>query len=612
MKHANKTGWPTRVLRNTLSAAVVALASLSGSTAHESEQYTLPIGRDFADLGPYLSRIVHGVLIDSATEVNGAIRQAIDTQQPRQRIAELQSPEYLAGVVWEQFFIAIPTNELLDVALLSQAVTDQYPGLVTMYRPTVSIYDDPLLVIDISKFVRTFFRAGTVNVNGTLFGTDKLIHFINVGKIYHAKFETRVRQGQPEDQATQAAIRSAARNPLTSEDGMLGMFTTGIHSNGDLAADYAGMQFYRNLTTPVKIGARQLPPMLVRDGEYWRVQARADSDFFTAFVTPHWNETLNPNRYARYFSSRLRVLVRDRCPDALDYYRDEQGRPRTAEQFEAIAKELSTYYGVNYGHASNSSPVSISTACFGGNSGAASTNAAAPVSDTLGRSPLWWAARRGDAAAIESGPPAAVNATDADGETALHAAVRAGSPRATRALLAAGANPNSAARYGTTPLMLSALAGQPEVAAALLQGGADPNRRDLFGQTPLLAASASGHELVALLLLEHRADPQLADDAGNTPLHLAARRGESAVVSALLAHGADIRARNGKAATARDEAARSGHAAVVDALRADSHGRLAMSSESASGKAADAETDEDMRLNEPPRDPAGAPVSVSQ
>lgn len=611
MEHKNKISGLSRVARAALSAVGITLASLSGAAAHESEQYTLPIGRDFADLGPYLSRIVYGVLTDAAAQTNDAIGQAINSEQSKQRIAELQSPEYLAGVVWEQFFIAIPTNELLDVSLLSQAVTDQYPGLVTMYRPTVSIYDDPLLVIDLTKAVRTFFRAGTINVNGTLFGTDKLIHFINVGKIYHAKFETRVRQGQPADQAAQAAIKSAARNPLTSEDGVLGMLTTGIHSNGDLAADFAGMQFYRNLATPVKIGSRELPPMMVREGAYWRVQARPDSDFFTAFITPHWNEVLNPNRYARYFSSRLRALIAARCTDALDYYRDEQGRPRTAAQFEAIARELSTYYGVNYGYATNSSPVNLNTACFGRAEAASASPATqattVPAAATLGRSPAWWAARRGNAVPIESTSPAGVNAADADGETALHAAVRAGSPTAARALLAAGANPNSATRYGTTPLMLSALVGRPDVATELLQGGADPNLRDLFGQSALVVATARGNASVALVLLENRADPQLADDAGNTPLHFAARRGDPMIVSALLAHGADRRAINSRAATARDEAATSGHAAVADVLRSDSPGRVAMSSDGAV-----AELDDDPQLSEPLRDPAPAATSVLQ
>ena len=80
--------------------------------------------------------------------------------------------------------------------------------------------------------------------------------------------------------------------------------------------------------------------MLVRDGPYWRVQAQPDSDFFTVFITPHWNEVLNPNRYARYFSARLRTLISQRCPDALDHYRDEHGRLRSAAQFDAIARDL--------------------------------------------------------------------------------------------------------------------------------------------------------------------------------------------------------------------------------------------------------------------------------
>ena len=76
-----------------------------------------------------------------------------------------------------------------------------------MYRPTVSIYDDPLLVIDLTKVVRTFFRAGTVSVGGTLFGTDKIIHFINVGRIYHAKYQTRVKRALPSKQPSSRRSR---------------------------------------------------------------------------------------------------------------------------------------------------------------------------------------------------------------------------------------------------------------------------------------------------------------------------------------------------------------------------------------------------------------------
>ena len=71
-----------------------------------------------------------------------------------------------------------------------------------------------------------------------------------------------------------------------------------------------------------------MPPMLVRDGEYWRLNAHVqpDSDFFTVFITPHWNEVLNPNMYGFTSRARLRAIVRTRCADVLDWYRDEHGR----------------------------------------------------------------------------------------------------------------------------------------------------------------------------------------------------------------------------------------------------------------------------------------------
>jgi hypothetical protein len=576
-------------------AAVLACVSLTCTApalAHESEQYTLPAGRDFADLGPYFTRILYDAVVGATAETNAEIEQAVRAGSSPSRLEELQSADTIAGKVWEHIFLALPTNELLDATLITEPVQSQYPGLVTMYRPTVSIYDDPLLVIDLTKAVRTFFRSGTVSAGGTVFGTDKIIHFINIGRIYHGKYETRIKRGLPEQEAIKSAIASTSRNPLTSEDGVLGMLTTGIVSNGDLAADYAGLMFYRNLTETVHIGPRTLPPMLVRDGPYWRLQIEPDSDFFVAFITPHWNEVLNPSKYARYTSGRLRALIRERCPDALAWYRDPRGQLRGRAQFEAIERELSTYFGADYGHESNpASPVTIADACFpksGGAevaSGAANATdratpsaaasaradapvAAAPAGSVLGRTPLWWAARVGDAAQVRALAPtrAEIDGADFDGETPLHAATRAGSAAAVSELLSRGADPNRAALYGVTPLMLATVQGRTEVATLLLTAGADPNARDLFGKTALHDAVLRGNSRLTHALLERGADPRLADDAGNTALHLAARRGNDKVVAILLARGADTSARNNAGATPRDEANRRGHVHTAQRL----------------------------------------------
>ncbi len=552
-------------LSATLAAALAGtLLLLPGSpaVAHESEQYTLPSGRQFADLGPWLTRVVHGAVAGAANETNTAIAQAIETGQSEKRIAELQSSDFIAGKVWEYLFAAIPTNETLDATLISQPVQSQFPGLVTMYRPTVSIYDDPLLVIDLTKAVRTFFRAGSIDVGGTVFGTDKLIHFINIGRIYHEKYERRLARGMTDAAATQSAIESTSRNPLLSEDGVLGMLSTGIHSNGDLAADFAGLRFYINLTRPIRIGPREMPPMLTRDGPYWKVRVQPDTDFFTAFITPHWNEVFNPNKFVRYASGRLRSGVRDRCSGAVDWYRDEHGRLRDPAQFNTIARELSTYYGEDYGHESNEkSAVTIGDVCFAkaavvpadvqsnvksistdearpnrvSISDGGTTAAAAQKHDAFGRTPLWWAARKGNADEVQrlAANRSDVTSPDADGETPLHAATRAGSTSAVAVLLANGAEPNAAALYGVTPLMLAAMSSRTEVAEALLRTGAQPNARDVFGKTALHDAALRGNSQLARLLLSHGADPLIADNAGNTALRLAEQRGDAQMLTAL-------------------------------------------------------------------------------
>jgi hypothetical protein len=534
-----------RLAAATLLAAV--LLPMPPAAAHESEQYSLPIGRDFADLGPYLTQIVHGAIVDAVAQTNDAIAEAIANGEPPRKIEELRSGVHIASKVWEFIFVAIPANELLDLALASEPVKARYPGLVTMYRPPMSIYDDALLVVDLTKAVRTFFRAGSISAGGVLFGTDKLVHFINIGRIYHAKYAERIDRGLTEEAAMRSAIESTGRNPLTSESGVLGTWSTGIYSNGDLAADYAGLLFYRNLSEPVRIGPRTLPPMLERDGPYWRVAVRPDSDFFTAFITPHWNEVLNPNRFVGYTAGRIRSQVGERCADALDWYRERHGRRRTQQQFEAIARDLTTFYGDYYGHRSNrDNRVTIASVCFRGQDGttpeaaASGTVAGAPDVDRFGRNGLWWAARDGDAGLVRQLASAGgdVDAADIDGETPLHAAVRAASAASASELIARGADPNRAALYGVAPLLLAAMNGRTDVGLVLLRTGADPNARDLFGRTALHASVQRGDAVLTRALLERGAEPLLADDAGSTPLQLARARGDEAIAELLRRHGA--------------------------------------------------------------------------
>ncbi|MCA9753909.1 MAG: ankyrin repeat domain-containing protein [Gemmatimonadetes bacterium] len=220
-------------------------------------------------------------------------------------------------------------------------------------------------------------------------------------------------------------------------------------------------------------------------------------------------------------------------------------------------------------------------------------------------------------------------ASDVDGITPLHVAVRRGAPSLTEQLLGddgewvgparahrdtsavarledepvlltlidAGANPDAADALGRTPLhdaaergvdwavralldagaQVNALdhdratplhrAASSAVATRLLDAGADPDLRDRDGRTPLHAAIGAGRTDVVELLLDRGASPAAVDVDGRTPLHLAAGSGQGLVVDRLLDLGADPAARDEAGRTPLDDAQSGDHSLVVQRLK---------------------------------------------
>ncbi|PYS38211.1 MAG: hypothetical protein DMG14_18505, partial [Acidobacteria bacterium] len=153
-------------------------------------------------------------------------------------------------------------------------------------------------------------------------------------------------------------------------------------------------------------------------------------------------------------------------------------------------------------------------------------SAAVPVS-------LIEAVKAGDAQAVRAilKQRADVNASEADGMTALHWAVRANDMDTMQLLLRSGANAKAANRYGVTPLSLAATNGNAAMIEALIKSGADPNAALPEGETVLMTAAlvARGANVNAREKWQEE-----------TALMFAAAENNAAAVKVLVEAGADM------------------------------------------------------------------------
>jgi ankyrin repeat protein len=125
--------------------------------------------------------------------------------------------------------------------------------------------------------------------------------------------------------------------------------------------------------------------------------------------------------------------------------------------------------------------------------------------------------------------PARASEHAPDGFTPVALAAFFGQPAAVKALIAAGADVNAAAK---NPLKVAALhaavAGRNmEAIKAVLAAGGDPNAQQQAGFRPMHEAGNNANRALAELLLSHGADPTLTSDDGKSAIDLAREKGHT-------------------------------------------------------------------------------------
>jgi len=158
--------------------------------------------------------------------------------------------------------------------------------------------------------------------------------------------------------------------------------------------------------------------------------------------------------------------------------------------------------------------------------------------------PLAEAAMRRDILAVRAllAKKADVNATGADGTTALEWMIRIDDLETSRMLLAAGADPKKANRLGVTPIALAAANGNVDILKLLLDAGVDANTIDPNNEPVSWSAIRSGNVEAVKVLLDRGATADFKDSVRQTSLMVAIREDHPDIVRLLISRGADTNA----------------------------------------------------------------------
>ena len=357
-----------------IAAMVVALGA-GVATAHETDQWTVPPDGDpLVDIGGYLNQFFVQRLEDALEQTNLQIKkiihhrnnyvrraQSTDTirklrassqKSPPAALEPLQSPEGISQQVRAEF----PLGPTLIDSLESDIQQDKQlkrenPGRRHQYKPDnadcVFVDTDTRLH---SNFAR-LWRSPTINAYGTHFGVDKIGHFVHMGYDIYLVYRRLIRAGHDRDEAMFRAMQFNVEG-AGGEKGVFGSMTVGSYSNADLVSNYVGCLFFRNLTETVDLKGQSSAPMLMRNGPFWQIADHVyqNPKFFSRFISDHYDESLNPSLYAETMQSKMRQNVTQRHEDYLAYYCNQWGRPRSRAYFDILLRELSTYYGRDYGH----------------------------------------------------------------------------------------------------------------------------------------------------------------------------------------------------------------------------------------------------------------------
>jgi hypothetical protein len=341
---------------------IILLMQSFSTFAFETDQYNLP-PVPLADIGDEVSDYTAENVRKAFEKINAEIavhQSCLDKNSKRSNCDSLEKEKAKLKYLRSEDAIVREVFKLLGGGIPpftnSGTWMEKHEFKATPARYKTS-FDDSIFKVRPSDYLTI---SDTVRIYGTEFGTDKIAHIFQQGYTYYKIVERAKAKGFSDEKA----LRKATNWGRMTEKTYYGTLVSGVFSNADLAANYAGMKFYQGLTREIKIGGEMRPPVLILDEGVWKFNEKTDlrEVILKPFISEHLNEALNPSIFIKafWFDSCVRETVREK---SCSQWRKEFPNYSKAD-FAEITENLKSWHGEDYGHKKSSHFITIANSCF--------------------------------------------------------------------------------------------------------------------------------------------------------------------------------------------------------------------------------------------------------
>jgi hypothetical protein len=290
----------------------------------------------------------------------------------RAKLTQLRSSDAVAAAVYEELGTGTIFHARMGLWLTSHRFEHEPARYTAPFSE--SIY--------ISAPVNYVTLSPTIRVYSIEFGTDKFDHLFQQGYTYYRKYNAARSDGKSDADALKAAVTYGR----STENLFFGYAVSGVYSNADLAANLAGLRFYQNLTSEIKIGDQPIGAKAkLVEGHWLRTETyfmKPDRQPISAistpqeaierritpiplpilrpFITEHLNEALNPSNYLFFLYPVVKSVIKKRaCPEWRAAF-----PTATPQSLAARSAALTTWYGLDYGYKTTSRQPHLADLCF--------------------------------------------------------------------------------------------------------------------------------------------------------------------------------------------------------------------------------------------------------